>query len=73
MCWDLWKHTNKNPGSEQLFQVLHMWNPFGLKKSDKAKLTKVPDMPHGVNDGMTFVENNEEWRSGNTVCQCFTV
>lgn len=30
-------------------------------------------MPHGVDGGVTFVENNEEWGSGDALCQCFTV
>lgn len=30
-------------------------------------------MPHGVDGGVTFVENNEEWRGGDTLCQSLTV
>lgn len=30
-------------------------------------------MPHGINGGVTFVENNEEWRGGDTLCQCLAV
>lgn len=30
-------------------------------------------MPHGVNGGVMFVEDNKEWRGGDAFCQCFTV
>lgn len=34
---------------------------------------KVPDVPHGVNGGVTFVENNEEWGGGDTLCKSLAV
>lgn len=39
----------------------------------QAKLTEVSDVPHGVNAGVTFVENDEQWRSGDAFCQRLTV
>lgn len=40
---------------------------------NQPELTEVPDIPHRVNGGVTFVENNEEWGSGDTLCQRLTV
>lgn len=31
------------------------------------------DVPHGVDGGMTFVEDDEERRAGDTFCQILTV
>lgn len=36
-------------------------------------LTEVPDVPHGVDDGVMFVKDDEERRGSDTVCQCLTV
>lgn len=33
----------------------------------------MPDVPHGIDVGVAFVENDEERRSSDTLCQCFTV
>lgn len=30
-------------------------------------------MPHGVNVGVTFVEDDKEWGGCDALCQCFTV
>lgn len=35
--------------------------------------TEVPDVPHGVDVGVAFVENNEEWGRDDALCQCLTV
>lgn len=43
------------------------------KKMISHILTEVPDVPHGVDVGVPFVENDEERRSGDALCQCFTV
>lgn len=41
--------------------------------SNQGELTKVPDVPQGVNGGVTFVKNNEEWWGGDTFCQVLTI
>lgn len=49
---------------------------FGLfifKIRNQPELTKVSHVPHGVNARVAFVKNNEEWRSGNAICEGFTV
>lgn len=38
-----------------------------------GRLTKVSNMPHGVNSGVMFVENDEQWGGGDALCQRFTV
>lgn len=39
----------------------------------RAQLTEVPDVPHGVNVGVTFVENDEQRRSRDTLRQRLAV
>ena len=36
-------------------------------------LTKVPDVPHGVDGGVMFIEHDKKWRGGDAVCQCVAV
>lgn len=36
-------------------------------------VAEVSDVPHGVDGGMTFVEDDEERRAGDTFCQILTV
>lgn len=38
-----------------------------------SELTEVSDVPHGVDGGVTLVENDEQWRSRDTFCQCLSV
>lgn len=44
-----------------------------LGVSNQGGLTEVSDVPHGVDGGMTFVEDDEERRAGDTFCQILTV
>lgn len=38
-----------------------------------SELTQVSYVPHGVDGGVTFVEDDEEWRGGDALCQRLTV
>lgn len=44
-----------------------------LSVSNQGGPTEVSDVPHGVDGGMTFVEDDEERRAGDTFCQILTV
>lgn len=42
-------------------------------RGKQGRLTEVSDVPQGVDGGMTFVEDNEKRRAGDTFCQILTV